>query len=164
MFCPKCGVEAGTANYCRSCGTNLTGVSNVLEGGPSRLRTSRAGSRTTLNLFQSSRITNETTLDGHTAVSVFSETRIDLTDLPLPLGETRITVISVFSAAEVFVPDDVAVRITGFSMCSGVKFRGREVGNGVFRISDYETPGYAQAPVRLHIDATTIFSGVKIRK
>ena len=164
MFCPKCGAEAGTTNYCRSCGTNLSVVSNVLEGGPSRLRTRRLGSRTTLNLFQSSRLSNESSLNGHTMVSVCSETRIDLTDLPLPPGETRISVISVFSAAEIFVPDEVAVRVSGFSMFSGVKFRGREVGNGVLRTNDYETPGYEQAPVRVHIDATTIFSGVKIRK
>jgi YD repeat-containing protein len=163
VFCPKCGAEAGAVKYCRSCGTNLTVVSNVLEGGPSRSRTTAFGSRTELNLFQSSRLSNQTDLDGHTTVSICGETRIDLTAIPLVPGETRINVISVFSGTEVFVPDDVAVRVTGVSVFSEVKIRGRAL-SSIFNVNSYETPGFRQAAVRLHIDATTIFSGLKIKR
>ena len=165
MFCPKCGAEAGTAKFCRSCGTNLTVVSNVLEEGePSRLRTLALGGRTTLNLFHSSSLSNEIDLNGHTAVSVFGDTRIDLTAGPFGVGETRISVISVFGGTEVFVPDDVAIRVTGVSIFGGVKVRGRKLSNGIFGVNQYETPGYAQATRRLHIDATSIFGGVKIKR
>ncbi len=165
MFCPRCGVEGGAAKFCRSCGTNLTVVSNVLEGGePSRQRTIALGGRTTLNLFQSSSLSNERDLNGHTAVSVFGGTRIDLTAAPPGPGETRINVISVFGGTEVFVPDDVAVRVTGVTIFGGVKVRGRELSNGIFGVNEYETPGYAQATRRLHIDAISIFSGVKIKR
>lgn len=165
MFCPKCGAEAGTAKFCRSCGTNLTVVSNVLEAGePSRLRTVALAGRTTLNLFHSSRLSNKTDLNGHTAVSVFGGTRIDLTAAPVGVGETRISVISVFGGTEIFVPGDVAIRVTGVSIFGGVKVRGRELSNGIFGVNQYETPGYAQATRRLHIDATSIFSGVKIKR
>jgi predicted membrane protein len=164
VFCPKCGVEAGATKYCRSCGTNLTVVSNVLEGGPSRSRTTAFGSRTRLNLFQSTRLSNEIDMDGQTAVSICGETRIDLTAIPLLPGETRINVISLFGATEVFVPDDVAVRVTGVSIFGGVKIRGRALSNSIFSTSSYETPGFRQAAVRLHIDATTIFSGLKIKR
>jgi predicted membrane protein len=165
MFCPKCGAEAGTTKFCRSCGTNLTVVSNVLEAGePSRLRTVALAGRTTLNLFHSSRLSNKTDLNGHTAVSVFGGTRIDLTARPVGVGETRISVISVFGGTEIFVPDDVAIRVTGVSIFGGVKVRGRELSNGIFGVNQYETPGYAQATRRLHIDATSIFSGVKIKR
>lgn len=52
MFCPKCGAEGGTTRFCRSCGTNLAVVSNVLsEDDPSRPRPVALGNRTTLNLF-----------------------------------------------------------------------------------------------------------------
>jgi hypothetical protein len=165
MFCPKCGAEAGDAKFCRSCGTNLTVVSNVLEGrGPSRLQNTPLGGRTTLNLFHSSSLSNERDLNGHTAVSVFGGTRIDLTAAPIGPRETRISVISVFGGTEVFVPDDVAVRVTGVSIFGGVKVRGRELSNGIFSVNQYETAGYAQATRRLHIDATSIFSGVKINR
>jgi len=165
MFCPKCGAEAGTARFCRSCGTNLTVVSNVLEGGEtSRLRTLALGGRTTLNFFHSSSLSNETDLNGHTSVSIFGGTRIDLTAEPVEVGETRISVISVFGGAEVFVPGDVAIRVTGVSIFGGVKVRGCELNNGIFGVNQYETPGYAQATRRLHIDATSIFGGVKIKR
>jgi predicted membrane protein len=137
----------------------------VLEGGgPSPLRTLALGGRTTLNLFHSSRLSNETDLNGHTAVSIFGGTRIDLTDGPVEVGETRISVISVFGGAEVFVPGDVAIRVTGISIFGGVKVRGRELSNGIFGVNQYETPGYAQATRRLHIDATSIFGGAKIKR
>ncbi len=164
MFCPKCGAE-GTARFCRSCGTNLSVVSNVLENGePSPLRTLALGGRTTLNFFHSSHLSNETDLNGHTAVSIFGGTRIDLTAGPVEAGETRISVISVFGGTEVFVPGDVAIRLTGVSIFGGVKVRGRELSNGIFGVNQYETPGYAQATRRLHIDATSIFGGVKIKR
>lgn len=165
MFCPKCGAEGGATKFCRSCGTNLAVVSNALgEGEPSHLRTAARGGRTTLNLFQSSKLSNETDLNGHTAVSVFAGTRLDLTAAPLAVGETRISVISVFGGTEVFVPDDVAIRVTGVSVFAGVKVRGRELNNGIFSLNNYETPGYANAVRRLHIDATTVFGEAKIKR
>lgn len=164
MFCPKCGMEAGDARFCRSCGINLTVVSNVLERrGPSRLQNMSLGGRTTLSLFHSSNLSNERDLNGHTAVSVFGGTKIDLTAAPIEPGETRMSVITVFGGTEVFVPDDVAVRVSGVSIFGGVRVRGRELSNGIFGANEYETPGYAQAARRVHIDATSIFSGVKIK-
>lgn len=164
MFCPKCGVDAGDARFCRSCGSNLTIVSNVLEGeGSGRHLPARAGGGTSLNLFHSSRLFNDTDMNGHTSVSVFGGTRIDLTADLLRPGETRIAVVSIFGGAEVVVPDDVAVRVTGVTIFGGVQVRGRDLAHGVFGVNDYETPGYEQAPRRLHIDATSVFGGAKIR-
>jgi predicted membrane protein len=165
MFCPKCGANSGDAQFCRGCGTNLTIVSDVLAGrDTSRLRSMWLGRRTTLNLFHSSRLSNEMEINGHTAVAVFGATRIDLTTARLDPGETRVNVISVFGETQVSVPDDVAVRVTGVSIFGGVKVLGRELSNWIFRANHYETPGYAQATRRLHIDATSIFSGVKIKR
>ena len=164
MFCPKCGVEAGSSRFCRSCGTNLTIVSDLIdEGNASTLRTSPLQNRTTLSLFHSSYISNERDLNGHTAVAVFGGTEIDLVAAPLANGETRINVVAVFGGAEIFVPDDVAVRITGLSMFGGVNVRGREVSSGILSVNQYESPGYATAPRRLHLDVTCIFGGAKIR-
>lgn len=165
MFCPKCGTEAGTTRFCRSCGTNLTVVSNVLGAGePSRSRPLVLGNRTTLNLFHSSSLSNERDLNGHTTVSVFGGTRLDLTAAALPAGETRINVVSVFGGTEIFVPDDVAIRVTGVSVFGGVKVRGLELSNGIFSQHGYESPGYTRAAQRLHIDATSVFGGAKIKR
>lgn len=165
MFCPKCGAEAGATKFCRSCGTNLSVVSNALgEGGPSRSWPPVVGNRTTLNLFHSSSLSNERDLNGHTTVSVFGGTKIDLTAAALPAGETRISVVSVFGGTEIFVPDDVAVRVTGVSIFGGVKVRGLELSNGIFSQPSYESPGYARAAQRVHIDAISVFGGAKIKR
>jgi hypothetical protein len=165
MFCPKCGAEGGTTRFCRSCGTNLAVVSNVLgEDDPSRPRKIVPGDKTTLNLFNSSILSNERDLNGHTAVSIFGSTRLDLTAAGLPPGETNINVISVFGGTEIFVPDDVAIRVTGVSVFGGVKVRGLQLSNGIFSQHGYESPGYNIAAKRLHIDATSVFGGTKIKK
>jgi predicted membrane protein len=164
MFCPRCGAEAGNARFCRSCGTNLDVVSNILEVGKSSHRqTVGFGNATSLNLFHSSRLFNDRDLNGHTSVSVFGGAEIDLTIAPLALGDTKMTVISIFSGAEIFVPEDVAVRVTGVSIFGGVKVRGHDLSGGIFGVNDYETPGYAQAARRLHIDVTCVFGGAKIK-
>ena len=161
MFCPKCGAEGGQTRFCRSCGTNLTIVSNVLDQGG--VRSISIGKKTTVNIFQSSSLSNIVDLDGHTALSIFGTTRIDLSAAPLSLGEMRLTLISIFGVMEVLVPDDIAVRITGVSIFGGVNVRGRELSSGM-GANQYETPGYSGAPRRLHIDATSIFGGIKVDK
>ncbi|PYT10254.1 MAG: hypothetical protein DMF60_00650 [Acidobacteria bacterium] len=164
MLCPKCGAEGGTTRFCRSCGTNLAVVSKVLsEDDPSRPRPAGLG-RITLILFRSSSLSNQRDLNGHTAVSVFGGTRLDLTAAALATGETKINVISVFGGTEVFVPDEVAIRVTGVSVFGGVKVRGLELSNGMFSQHGYESPGYARAAKRLHIDATSVFGGSNIKR
>ena len=164
MFCPKCGGEAGNARFCRLCGTNLAIVSDLFdEDGASRLHPVSAGNRITLNIFHSSRLSNERDLNGHTAVGVFGGTEVDLTAAALPAGDTRINVVAVFAGTEILVPDDIAIRITGVSILGAVKVRCRQLGSGIFNLNAYETPGYAYAKRRLHIEATSIFGGVNIR-
>jgi Cell wall-active antibiotics response 4TMS YvqF len=164
MFCPTCGAEAGASRFCRSCGTNLTIVSDLLdEGAASALRTSPLEGRTTLNFFHSSYVSNERDLNGHTAVAVFGATQIDLAAGLLAPGETKINVVSILGGTDILVPDDIAVRVTGISMFGGVNVRGREISSGIFSVNQYESPGYAAAVRRVHIDATSIFGGVKIR-
>lgn len=161
MFCPKCGTESGPNRFCRSCGTNLTVVSNVLDEGA--VRSITLGRNTTLSIFQNSRLSNTVDLNGHTAVSIFGGTRIDLTAAPFQVGEMRLTLISIFGGIDVLVPDDVAVRVTGISIFGGVNVIGRELSNGM-GTNHYETPGYSGASRRLHIDATSIFGSVKINR
>ena len=166
MFCPKCGTQTESGNYCRSCGANLTRVAKVISDPElSRSYTAKRGGGTSLGIFSPTVVTNEgRDLDGHNAGSVFGSVVVDLTQTPLAAGETRISLFAVFGSADVIVPDDVAVRITGVTIFGGIKMRGKDVGNGLFSVNDYTPPGYHQATRRLHIDATTVFGGVKIKR
>src|SRR5215216_2682149 len=163
MFCPKCGTRSESGRFCRSCGTNLAIISDTLsEPDEARRRLKSRGGGTTLGLFRPTTLTNEgRQLDNHNAASIFGQVTIDLMAVPLPQGQTKINVYSIFGAVDIFVPEDVGVRITGVTFFSGVKVRGRDVGNGLFSVNEYTTPGYSQAARQLHIDATSIFSGVK---
>lgn len=165
-FCPKCGTRSEGGKFCRACGTNLVAISNALTGSPPSprfLRRRRGG--TTLGLFNSAGVSNKgRQLDGHNGASLFGSVTLDLTAEPLAAGETRINAFSAFGNAEVLVPDDVAVRVTGISIFGGVNVRGERFGHGWFAQNDYVTPGYERATRRLHIDATAIFGEVKIRR
>lgn len=166
IFCPKCGSQSDTGRFCRLCGTNLALVSDVLgdSGAAGQSVATRAGG-TTLGLFNQMTVSNaDRSLNGHTACAVFSKVTVDMSAAQLGEGETSIGVFAVFGGAEIFVPDDVAIRVTGVSIFGGVKLRKRELGSGVFGMNEYSTPGYAQAPRRLHIDATAIFGEIKIRR
>jgi predicted membrane protein len=119
---------------------------------------------TTLGLFNSTTLTYDgRELDGHSTTSIFGHVTIDLTSARLPPGQTRINVYSVFGGIDVLVPDDVGVRVTGITCFSGISVRGRDVGNGIFSLNEYTTPGYSQCSRQLHIDAAGVFSGVKVR-
>jgi|SRR6185295_7712909 len=163
MFCPKCGIEAGNTRFCRTCGTNLTVVSNILDEGDhaATTRVLNLESKKTIDVFKSSTISNNVDLNGHTAITVFGNTKIDLTAAPLGPGETQINVVAVFSDTEIFVPDDVEVRVTGFALFGGISHRSRELAAGIGTVND-KTQGFNQVTRRLHVNATSIFSVVKI--
>ena len=164
MFCPKCGAQSEGGKFCRACGTNLAAVSDALTASE-QPRGGSAGGGTTLGLFHEAKLSNaDRSLDGHSTASIFGNVKIDLTADDLPAGEIHLHVYSIFGAVEVFALDGVGVRITGVSLFSSVKVRGVEIGNGLFSGHEYVSPGYSQAARRLHIDLTSIFSGVKLRR
>jgi predicted membrane protein len=163
MFCPKCGAQAEGGKFCRSCGTNLVAVSDALMASE-QPRSPGAGG-TTLGIFHEAKLSNaDRSLNDHSTASIFGNVKIDLTADDLPAGESHLHVYSIFGAVELFALNDVGVRITGISLFSSVKVRGTEIGNGVFSGHEYISPGYAQAARRLHIDLTSIFSAVKLRR
>src|SRR5579862_5622596 len=88
--------------------------------------------KTSLALFSNSSFSNaEADPDGRTFVTVFGESHADLTDAPLPPGETRITVNCIFGSAEILVPDDVALKVTGTCFFAGIEIDKRSRG-GIF--------------------------------
>jgi predicted membrane protein len=163
MFCPKCGVEAGDTRFCRTCGTNLTVVSNILDTDEhaATTRILNLENKTTVNVFKSSTITNNLDLDGHTAITVFGSTRIDLTAAPLGPGQTHIKIVAVFGDVEVLVPDDVEIRVSGFTLFGAISHLGRELADGIGTVND-KTLNFNNTTKRLHVNATSIFSAVKV--
>jgi hypothetical protein len=166
MYCPKCGTLSNTDSYCRSCGANLGRVATALADKElNRHYSARRAGGTTLGIFHSEVITNEARdLSGHSAAAVFGQVILDLSAQPLPAGEMRINLYAIFGGAEVIVPSDVGVRVTGVSMLSGIKVRDHALGNGFFSVNEYVTPGYERAVRRIHIDATSVFGGITIKR
>jgi predicted membrane protein len=89
---------------------------------------------------------------------------VDLTAEPLPTTETKMHIYSIFGSVEVLAPNDVGIRITGISLLGSLKVRGQEVGSGIFNVNEYLTPGYEQAPRKLHIDLVLLFGSAKVRR
>lgn len=162
MYCPKCGAQSDSGRFCRSCGTNLVLVSDALSD-TGQAKTYRG--QTTFGVFRPATVTNaRRSLQGHNAAAIFGNITIDLTAEDLPPGETILHAYSIFGSIDVLVHDDVGVRITGVTLFSGVKVRGQQLGNGIFSVNEYVSPGYYQSTRRLRIDATSVFSGVKLRR
>ena len=166
MYCPKCGAQSDNVRFCRSCGMNLVVVSTALSDSeqgsidPPTLR-----GKMTFGLFRPAKVTNlRRDLKGHNVAAIFGDVVVDLTAEELPLGETTIHVYSIFSSLNILTQDDVGIRITGVTMFSEVKMQDQNLGNGVFNVNEYRSPGYAKSVRRLHIDATSIFSSVKLKK
>jgi predicted membrane protein len=164
MFCPKCGAQSEGGRFCRSCGTNLATVSDALAASEQSRSLSPSSGGMTFGIFHGARLTNaHYSLDGHSAASLFGTVAIDLTKGEMDPGETHIQAYTIFGTLVVSVPEDVGLRITGFSAFSTVKARGTNLSNGMINSNEYVSPGYAQATRRLHIDATTIFGTAKIK-
>jgi hypothetical protein len=165
-YCPKCGARSDGGKYCRSCGTNLVVISDALESaGRAGSPATRLPGGTTLALFNAVSISNEDRdLSGHNAAAIFGTLTIDLNGDELPLGESKIRVYSIFSTVDVLLPNDVGVRVTGVSVFGNSKVRGEKSGGGMFATNEYISPGYHQTARRVHIDATSIFGEVKVRR
>jgi len=119
---------------------------------------------TTLALFNSIDLSHYAgVVDGHSAVAIFGNITGNLNAPSIPVGETRINVSAIFGSAKLKVPPDVAIKVTGLSVFSGVKVRGRRMCDGLFNFNGYETPGYSQAKRRLHINTAVIFGGLRIK-
>ncbi|MEW6125875.1 MAG: cell wall-active antibiotics response protein LiaF [Acidobacteriota bacterium] len=175
MFCPKCGTQNEYGKFCRKCGTNLSGVSQAIgeplpdeinhsgTATPARIGQARGG--ITVGFFSQAAIANDfKDLADHKAMAVFGNVKVDLTGAPLPPGETHISAYSLFGDIEIFVPDNVGVRITGFSSLAELKLRGEKVGKGFFDVNEYRSDNYETAARRLHVEVASLLSAIKIRR
>jgi hypothetical protein len=160
MSCPSCGMPSTGPRFCRECGSRLLSQSRPHAQAS---HTGRDGP-TTIALFNSSDISRGPGIrDGSVAVAIFGNITGNLTSQPFPPGETRITLSAIFGSAKLVVPPGLAIKVTGLSIFSGGKVKGRRLCGGIFNFHNYETPGYSQATRQLRIDATSIFGGLKIK-
>ena len=166
MYCPKCGAQSDSGRFCRSCGMNLVIVSTALsDSEQDSNNTPTLRGKMTFGMFRPAKVDNlRRNLKGHNVAAIFGDVVVDMTAEELPLGETTIHVYSIFSSLNILAQDDVGIRITGVTLFSEVKMRDQNLGNGVFNVNEYRSPGYSKSVRRLHIDATSVFSSVKLKK
>ena len=164
MFCPKCGAQSESSKFCRSCGTNLNRFSDIIrEPGQTRAITATSREATSVGLFFGASVSNKNRqVDGLNAGAIFGSVEVDLTAGKLPAGETKISIFSIFGSAEVTVPDDVGIRITGFAGLASATVRGENLIKGIFSTFDYVSDNYEKASRRLHIDASSVFASLEI--
>ena len=116
-----------------------------------------------ISLFSEKKLSNRNrSIKGHNAGSIFGSLKLDLTAERLPEGETKITLFGVFGSTEVLVPDDVGLRVTGFTCFAAANVRGED-GNSGFGTFDYLSDNYDRASRRLRIEATAVFAEIKIK-
>lgn len=166
MYCPKCGAQSESGRFCRSCGMNLVMISTALSDTEQTVNNApTVRGKMTFGVFRPAKVNNlRRSLQGHNVAAIFGDVVVDLTAEDLPLGETTIHVYSIFSSLNILAHDDVGIRITGVTLFSEVKMRDQKLGNGVFNVNEYRSPGYSQSVRRLHIDATSVFSSVKLKR
>jgi len=164
MFCPRCGADSEDARYCRRCGTEVGRVADALQAQDQQQFIVARPHPTAFGIFNHQSISNAAgDVEGHVGLSVFGTVTIDLRARPLPYGETRVGVSSIFGTVVVLLPDDVGIKITGLSVFSTAKVKGQRVGSGSVESQQYETPGYSRMGKRLRIDATVIFGTLKVK-
>ena len=166
MFCPKCGAQSEYGRFCRSCGTNLAAVSEVIdETSEAVAGVAEPAGSITLGLFSSAAISNQAhDIAGHRAAAAFGNVTVDLTGAALPVGETRISAYTLFGNIDILVANGVGIRITGISTFSSVRVRDETVGNGFFHVDEYVSPDYERATRRLHIEVASFFSALMISR
>ncbi|MDA0365186.1 MAG: cell wall-active antibiotics response protein LiaF [Chloroflexi bacterium] len=92
----------------------------------------------------------------------FGSMIVDLRDVPLPEGETRVSIGIAFGDVSVRVPSDVAVRVTGTTVFGSSSVLGRQH-DGITSDIHEETDGYENAPRRLEIELSNAFGSATVR-
>ena len=88
---------------------------------------------------------------------------VDLTDVTFPEGDTRIDASVTLGSLVVIVPNDVAVRIDARATAGEVRIFG-SVFSGTSVDETVEDAGFAEATIRLTIDAAAGLGEVEVRR
>lgn len=88
---------------------------------------------------------------------------VDLTDVTFPAGETRIEASVTLGSLVVIVPNDIAVRIDARTTAGEVRIFG-SVFSGTSVDETVEDAGFADAAIRLTIDAAAGLGEVEVRR
>lgn len=127
-----------------------------------------AGELTSMNLAvdgafgqQRHQILNADDLQGEYG-HAFGEITMDLRDMEVPPGTTRIDVSVAFGQADVLLPDDVPYRLEGSALFGNVQAPDFDTA-GIASSRTYTSPGYDEAEARLDIEISAAFGSGRVR-
>lgn len=93
----------------------------------------------------------------------FGAMTVDLRDLELRPGTTRIEASVAFGEVTIFVPEGIPYRLDGSSVFGSLDAPGFDAG-GIASNRTYTTPGYAEAEVRFDIHLSAAFGTGRVRE
>ena len=92
----------------------------------------------------------------------FGSVTVDLRNLDLPPGTTRLKVSVAFGDATIRVPDGVPYRVEASAAFGNVEGPGFNT-SGIATSRTHTSPGYAEADTRLDIDLSAAFGNGRVR-
>jgi predicted membrane protein len=96
-------------------------------------------------------------------LSAFGAVRLDLRDARWDDGATPLSLVALFGAVELLVPEDVGVYMEGVTVFGGREILDQRDG-GLIAARDYESPDYASATRRLNVVAMSGWGVLRIRR
>ena len=114
------------------------------------------------NAIFSETVINGNIDDGGEYNAIFGKVRVDLRDIQLQPGITKIQVNAVFGGAEVLLDKNTPVKIKSDVVFGGVNLPDGK--SGGFGTSGFKSPEYDSGEKQLYIEANAVFGGVEIHR
>lgn len=92
----------------------------------------------------------------------FGSMTLDMRGVELPPGTTRVSASTVFGSAQVFLPDDVPVRVVASTSFGSIDLLGEEVGG--FGERTLQTDDYDAAQRRIELTVSTVFGSAEVQR
>ena len=129
----------------------------ILFGSFSSIKSSGDGS----NAIFSETVINGNIEDGGEYNAIFGKIKLDLRDIELQSGVTKISINSVFGGAEIILDKNTPLKIKSDVVFGEIRLP--EGKSGGFGTSGYKSPDYEKEDKQLYLELNAVFGGIEVR-